>query len=103
MTAPLKYRWNSSQVQAGVRAFIYETQIIDGEPVEVVVGERPGFRVNLDPVLMVPAWEPYRVNPARPACVFAGLETTTVFLEFVDEDQAAAAMPVHAELIDESS
>jgi hypothetical protein len=61
------------------------------EGVREVLGEAPGYRLNITPALMAPALDAFRVTPAAPMRTWAGDEPPweqTVFLLFADEAEA---------------
>lgn len=61
---------------------------VDGE--RTLAGWRDGLHWNVPESLMTPDLEPYRVHPAEPAAVLAGVETA--FLRFADEAEETAAL-----------
>lgn len=66
---------------------IYRLNLISGR---VIVPGHAGFHRNIPESLMTPALEPFRVRPADPAEVLAGIETA--FLRFDSEAQEADAL-----------
>lgn len=67
---------------------------IFGEPDEdgfpTIIGEEPGYRLNLLSELMKSEFEPYRTYPGTPLRIWAGDEPEyqTIFLLFEDEEEA---------------
>lgn len=85
--------WNTSLIDGPIPAPIYaETgEVIDGVAVFEIIGEEPGYRLNVAPTVMSDALEPFRVTPGKRLRTFAGAQTYRLL--FADEAEARLYLP----------
>jgi hypothetical protein len=84
--------WNPSLIDGPIIVLILgAADAATGE--RQVLGQEPGYHLNIDPALMAPDLAPFRVTPEQPARVWAGDEPEfqTVFLRFATEAEARSS------------